>query len=220
MSSDENSKSKEDARIEAAIQKKKRAQRPFPACPFEEALEFATVILEYGSGQPVRRVSLFDHLGKSPDSGGSRQLITNANKYGLTKGGYQADMLELTPDGSRAVDEEIGKRELVKARIKLAIEDIEPFSKLYARFAGNKLPAKAALIDAIKEFEVPEELAEEAVDTFIVNLRFIGLLQTLSGAERIVTVDHLLDTLPSKTLAVEVTLPKRPSGQLVTLAGC
>src|SRR5690606_3234995 len=40
-------------------------------------------------------------------------------------------------------------------------------------------------------------LAEEAVDTFIVNLRFVGLLQTLSGAERIVTVEHLLDSLPS-----------------------
>lgn len=217
MSADEKTKPSEEARIEAAIQKKKRAQRPFPACPFEEALEFATAILEYGSGQPVRRVSLFDHLGKSPDSGGSRQLITNANKYGLTKGGYQADILELTPDGARAVDEEIGKRELVKARVKLAIEDIEPFNKLYARFAGNKLPAKAALIDAIKEFEVPEELAEEAVDTFIVNLRFLGLLQTLSGAERIVTVNHLLDTLPAKTLAVEVAVQKRPSGQLVTL---
>jgi hypothetical protein len=217
MSRDEKGKITEEARIEAAIQKKKRAQRPFPACAFEEALEFATAILEYGSGQPVRRVSLFDHLGKSPDSGGSRQLITNANKYGLTKGGYQADLLELTPDGARAVDMEIGKRELTKARIKLAIEDIDPFNKLYTRFAGNKLPAKAALIDAIKEFEVAEELSEEAVDTFIVNLRFIGLLQTLSGAERIVTIDHLLDTLPAKTLATEVALPKRPSGQLVTL---
>jgi hypothetical protein len=217
MSLDEKGKTTEETKIEAAIQKKKRAQRPFPACSFEEALEFATAILEYGSGQPVRRVSLFDHLGKSPDSGGSRQLITNANKYGLTKGGYQAELLELTPDGARAVDVEVGNRELTKARIKLAIEDIEPFNKLYARFAGNKLPAKAALIDAINEFEVAEELAEEAVDTFIVNLRFLGLLQTLSGAERIVTADHLLDTLPAKSRAVEVAPVKRPAGQLVTL---
>jgi hypothetical protein len=62
---------------------------------------------------------------------------------------------------------------------------------------GNKLPATAALVDAAKELDVAPEVAEEAVDTFIVNLRSAGLLQTLSGAERIVTVSHRLDSLPA-----------------------
>ena len=31
----------------------------------------------------------------------------------------------------------------------------------------------------------------------MVNLRFVGLLQTLSGAERVVTRDHLFDSLMS-----------------------
>lgn len=184
-----------NARVEAAV-KKKRAQRPFPACSFEEALEFARALFEYGSGKPVRRLSLFDHLQKSPESGPSRQLIVNASKYELIKGSYAAEQIELTPDGLKSVDDEMPKREQTKARIQLAIQQIEPFSKLYERFSGNKLPARAALIDAIKEFDVPAELAEEAVDTFVVNLRFLGLLQTLSGAERIISIDHLLDTLP------------------------
>lgn len=183
-------------RVEEAV-KKKRAQRPFPACAFEEALEFAKALHTYGSGKPARRLSFFDHLGKAPDSGPSRQLIANANRYGLIKGNYSSDQLELTPDGERSVDEEAPKRERAKSWIKLAIVDIEPFKKLYERFSGAKLPARAALIDAIEEFEVPADLAEEAVDTFVVNLRFAGLLQTLSGAERIVTVDHLLDSLPA-----------------------
>lgn len=188
------------SRVEQAVaERKKRSQRPFPASPFEEALEFAQAVLKFGGGQPVRRLSLFDSLGKSPESGHSRQLIINANKYGLIEGGYQAEQLKLTQDGSRATDEEIPLRERVKARIKLAIQDIPPFSALYDRMVGGKLPARAALIDAAHEFGVPTELAEEAVDTFIVNLRFVGLLQTLSGAERIVTVDHLLDSLPSSS---------------------
>jgi hypothetical protein len=124
----------------------------------------------------------------------------NANKYGLIKGSYNAEQLELTADGARSVDEEIPKREQMKARINLAINGIEPFQRLYDRFASSKLPARAALVDAIKEFEIPQEFAEEAVDTFVVNLQFVGLLQTLSGAERIVTIDHLLDTLPSSSL--------------------
>src|SRR5579884_3035619 len=72
----------------------KRAARPFPASSFEEALQLAKAAFDYGSGKPVRRLSLFDHLGKSPESGPSRQWITNANKYGLIEGGYQADQLE------------------------------------------------------------------------------------------------------------------------------
>ena len=209
-----------NSRVEEAV-KRKRSQRPFPACAFEEALGFARALHEYGSGKSVRRLSLFDHLGKAPESGPSRQLIGNANKYGLVKGSASAEQLELTPDGARSVDEEAPKREQAKSWIKLAVDDIEPFRKLYERFSGAKLPARAALIDAIKEFEVTEDLAEEEVDTFVVNLRFIGLLQTLSGAERIVSVDHLLDALPptssaQRSAAISTPVGAKATGALVT----
>lgn len=199
--------------------RKKRAVRPFPACSFKEALEFASSIFEYGSGQAVRRLSLFDHLGKSPDSSTSRMLITNSGKYGLTKGGYQAEHIELTSEGIRAVDDELPQREVYKARIKLGIQDIEPFFKLFEKFSGNKLPAKTALIDAIKEFEVDESFADEAVDTFIVNLRDLNLLQTLSGSERIVTIEHLLDSLPATSSGIksEFSPPDtNKQGQMIT----
>jgi len=74
--------------------------------------------------------------------------------------------------------------------------DIAPFADVYGRFVNAKLPARAALIDSFREAGVGGEYLEEAVDTFIVNLKYVGLLQTLSGAERVVTVEHLLDTLP------------------------
>ncbi len=204
----------EAERIEKAKQRKARKQRPFPACSFTEAMELAQSVLEYGSGQAVRRISVFDHIGKSPESGPSRQWITNANKYGLIKGGYQAEHLELTPDGAKAVDDELSKREQTKARIKLAIEDIPIFKGLFERFSGNKLPARAALVDAAKDLDISEDFAEEAVDTFIVNIRDLGLLQTLSGAERIISVDHLLDTLPTSQQT-----PRTPSTQTHTHTG-
>ena len=176
---------------------RKRVSRNFPASSFEEALEFAKAIFRIGSGNPVRRLTLFNELGKSPENGASRQIITNAGKYGLVLGGYQAEQLELTPDGLRALDEDRPARECARARIKLAVEDIPIFQGLYERFVGNKLPARAVLIDAAKELGVSTDAQEEAVDTFIVNLRFTGLLQTLSGADRIVSIDHLLDSVPA-----------------------
>jgi hypothetical protein len=176
--------------------KRTRRQRPFPASSFEEALELANGIQKYSSGQPIRRLTLFDQLGKSPESGLSRQLITNSGEYGLTKGGYSAEQLELTPEGRKATDPDIPERERARARIELAIKGIPPFKTLYERFCGNKLPSKSVLVDAIKEFDVPDEFAEEAVDTFIVNLQFVGLLQTISGADRILSSEHYLDNLP------------------------
>ncbi|WP_396616027.1 hypothetical protein ACHZ97_18340 [Lysobacter soli] len=204
---DDSSKTSVEERVSNAVEAKRtRKTRPFPACSFEEALEFARSAFNFASGQPVRRLSLFDHIGKSSESGASRQVVTNCNKYGLLEGGYTAEFLKITQDGARAVDDEIPKREQTKARVKLAIQEIPVFDALYNKFVNNKLPPRAALIDAAKDAGTPPDLAEEAVDTFTVNLRFVGLLQTLSGAERIVTLDHLLDTLPASS-----KLPSAPS---------
>lgn len=181
--------------------KKKRSQRSFPASTFEEPLEFAKAVLRIGSGQPVKRLTLFDQLGKSPESGGSRPLITNSGKYGLTKGGVQADNIELTSEGQKAVDEQVAPREQSRVRAQLAIINIEPFQKLNEKFVGNKLPAHAILIDAAKDAGIEAEHAQEAVDTFVVNLRFVGLLRTLSGAERIISLDMLLGDLPAAPIA-------------------
>jgi hypothetical protein len=82
---------------------RKRVSRSFPASSFEETLEFAKAIFRVGSGNPVRRLTLFNEIGKSPESGPSRQLITNASKYELIKGNYKSEQLELTPDGLRAI---------------------------------------------------------------------------------------------------------------------
>jgi hypothetical protein len=205
----ENDQSKEGAvssKVEAAL-KKKRSQRSFPASTFDEPLDFAKAVYRIGSGQPVKRLTLFDQLGKSPESGGSRQLIINSGKYGLTRGGVQAENIELTPEGQTAVDEQVTSREQARVRAELAITRIEPFQRLYEKFVGNKLPAHAVIIDAAKDAGIEPEHAAEAVDTFIVNLRFVGLLRTLSGAERIISFDMMLSELPAAALA-----PSTPAG--------
>jgi hypothetical protein len=74
------------ARAEGA-KKPRRTRRTtlFPASSFEEALTIPNAIQKHASGDKVRRLTLFDQMGKSPDSGASRQLIVNSIKYGLTR---------------------------------------------------------------------------------------------------------------------------------------
>lgn len=88
-----------NAAPEEAKKRRTRIVRTFPASSFMEALPLAEPIQRFGSGQKIRRLTLFENLGRSPDSGSSRQLITNSAQYGLTKGSYNAEYLELTDDG-------------------------------------------------------------------------------------------------------------------------
>jgi hypothetical protein len=84
----------------------KRRARKFPALTFAEALGFAEAIQQHAAGQRVRRLTLFEKLQKEPDSKESRTLITASGQYGLTKGSYKAEYLELTPTGAAATGED------------------------------------------------------------------------------------------------------------------
>jgi hypothetical protein len=98
------------------------ASKAFPASSFQEALTIADAIQAYSGGSgKIRRLTLFDALKKSPDSGPSRQLVTNSARYGLTTGSYKAEHLELTSKGNLATNVEGDPKEKLKARFELAI---------------------------------------------------------------------------------------------------
>jgi len=109
-----------------------RQQRPFPAVSFEDTAILAQEVQRLAGGQTrIRRLTLFEGLNRSPDSGLARQQIVNSNRYGLTKGNYKAEFLELTPKGAVATNADAPPRERTRARFELAIADVAPFNALY-----------------------------------------------------------------------------------------
>lgn len=61
------------------------------------------------------------------------------------------------------------------------------------------------MIDALRESEPDEGSLSECVDTFIINATFLGLLRTIAGSERLLTLEHALEELDG------VSIPLRPS---------
>ncbi len=186
----------EPAAVEPEKVKKLRgraAAKPFPAQSFEEAMQLALAIQKSAGSNSVRRLTIFNSMGKSPESGASRTLIIAAGRYGLTSGGVQSEYLQLTPEGDVATSEDVSERERTRARIKLAVTTVDVFKLLYDQFSGQKLPSTPILEDQAVTFGVPDHLKKECVETWLVNLRFVGLLNVLSGAERILTVEHALE---------------------------
>lgn len=94
----------------------KRNIKSIPSMTFEDTIQLAIGIWECASGQKVRKLTLFDHLHKSPDSGPSRTLITSSSKYGITAGGYQAEYIELTTTGGIASNPDSNQVESTNAK--------------------------------------------------------------------------------------------------------
>ncbi|MFE9919824.1 hypothetical protein ACFYPG_32175 [Micromonospora sp. NPDC005553] len=197
----------------SAEPKKTRRTPLFPAATFEDALDLAKAIYEYGAGKPVRRLTLFDSLGKSPDSGPTRQLVTNSAKYHLTTGGYSAEHLSLTEDGLLAVADDVTPSTKARARFKLAIEQIEVFNTLFQTYNGNRLPAQAVLMDKARDLGVPDDDLTKCIETFTVNMKFTGVLRSISGAERVLSIDTVLDDFLPRTNNASLlqTIPALPN---------
>ncbi|MBN8632961.1 MAG: hypothetical protein J0L76_19170 [Rhodobacterales bacterium] len=200
--------------------KKERAVRSFPSAPFSESLAFTKKVSEIGGGVQVRRLTLFNELGKSPTSSASQSLLSNSFKYGLTKGSYKSEFIELTDIGAKCVADN-DTRQRAKAQIDAAVFSIELFKDLYEQLIELKLPSPSVISDKCVELGVHKDLAREAVDTFIVNLRDVGLLQTIAGAERIVSVAHRLDEVKELKTAQNSSLGESagvPSANIITSA--
>jgi len=111
----------------------------------------------------------------------------------VTIGSYAAEFLELTPDGLQAVADNVSAATRTRARFKLAIASVEVFKTLYDTYLGNRLPAQAVLMDKAREAGIPEEDLTECVETFTLNTKFVGVLRSISGAERLLSIDAVID---------------------------
>ncbi|MFE6734359.1 hypothetical protein [Microbacterium sp. NPDC057650] len=190
---DDDETGEDAAPSEGGITRRTRRTTLFPAGTLEEALGLAEAIIQAAPAGSIRRLTLLDQLGRSPSSGTTRQWITNSNKYGLTTGNYNAETLALTVLGRKAVDETDTLAARTRARFQAGIDGVEVFKRLYETNLGNRLPLQAVLMDQAKEFGIPDADLTECIETFTVNAKFVGVLRTLSGAERLVTLDALVD---------------------------
>ena len=173
--------------------RKKRTQRPYPASSFEDALELANQIQKIAAGEKVRRLTLCQKMEKSPTSSTVQMLITNSSKYGITKGSYVAEWLELTPDGKLASAPDGSAKERLRARFRLAIEGIPPFKALYDEYKGKRLPSHEVIGDFLQSAVNNVGDLSECIDTFIVNAKFLGLLQTIAGSEMLLPIEQVVD---------------------------
>ncbi len=193
--SDELSIAERQETISGKKQKRTRTARVFPALSYEDSLSIGEAIWKYASGQKIRRLTLFSQIGKAPESGPSRTLITAANKYGIIIGSTTSEYIELTEKGSIATSEESTPSEKTQAHFELAIRGNDYLYSLYEQYKGVKVPSRQVLMDSLQEQGLDSENQQKCVDLFLVNAKYIGLIKVVSGSERVISIEQLLTDL-------------------------
>ncbi|HNO77887.1 MAG TPA: hypothetical protein PKN33_07480 [Phycisphaerae bacterium] len=192
-----------------------RTVRPYPASSFKDALQLGEAIMKYAAGDKVRRLTLLHEMNKSPTSSVTQMMITNSGKYGITKGSYVAESLELTKSGRDVVDPSKPKSVQLRASFELAINGVAPFKTLYESYVGKGLPERSVMKDVLtySKIEVPD--LDECIDTFTVNLQDLNLLRTIGGAETLIPIEQAIDELPEVSQS-PIARSALPSGDLET----
>lgn len=189
---DEQVEKKNNEQVQTNSSDDKGSRNAFPRLSLKKVLDLPKMIFELGEGDPVPRLVVFDKLGKSAGSGPSRMIITTANAYGLTTGGYQAERLGITDTGKAIVTSKNGP--LTQDVMRVLFSN-SLFEKFYDKYKGKSIPSEPIAIDALKQLGgLNDKDAKAALEVFSDNLSEYGFIKEFSGKPTIVTQDMLTVT--------------------------
>ena len=184
----------EHAEAQSSTSRRRRSgAKPYPTLKFEDVVVLAKTISDQGVSERMRRLSLFERLERSPDSGHSRMLVSGSSKYGLTTGSYQAEHLVLTEDGKAIAGQAPNLAGVRQLAFGCAIERFLPFKKLYDKLKNQRIPADDILHDELAQVGIQPEDVSVVGEVFIANARYIGLIRNYQGTDRLVPIEQVLE---------------------------
>ncbi len=187
-------------------------------------------IMELAVDGEIQRLTLFDHIGRAPDSGSSNTWVAGSARYGLTAAGDTVGSLSVTGEGRAALGEGISPRDTTAKHFQLAIAKIECFNSLYERIKTHRLPVESVLGDELGKLGVADIDRRKASEIFIANLRFLDLITEITGSEHVRTIEEVLAETPENTAInieeagrsddpIDVSLPSATPAEPTTNSG-
>ena len=187
--------------------RRRRSTRQYPVLKFEDVLLLPQTILDHGANGQLRRLTVFDRLERSPDSGTSRQLVTTCSRYGLTSGGYTAEYVTITEVGKRVLETTLSEKAVLSAKFECAIEKFDVFRQVYENLVSQRMPANDVLTDIFRQVGLSDGDRQPAADIFVANLKYLGLVRQISGTERVISLDQRLEEMSTSSGASQQETP-------------
>jgi len=155
------------------------SQAEVPAHSLVQALKIPQAIADNYGKNPTKPLRVAEAMGLTPTSGHFRMLCGAAIAYGLTDGGYNSEVITITPLGRRIVaptkegDDLAAKKEaLLRPRV---VRDF------LTRYNESRLPGPQIARNVLEEMGVPTERADEVFNLIVEGARSLGMLIDLKG---------------------------------------
>jgi predicted nucleotide-binding protein len=143
----------------------------------EKALKIATAIGENYGYKPSSPLQVAKALEISPTTGYFKMLTGASIAYGLTAGGYNAEVISITPLGLRIVrptaegDDLLAKREAVlKPRV---------IREFLTKYNNAPVPKEGIGQNVLLEMGVPQDRNAEVLKLILESAEAVGFLQTI-----------------------------------------
>ena len=155
------------------------SQTDVPAYGLETALKVAQAIADHYGKAPTKPLRVAQALNTQPLSSNFRMVCGASIAYGLTDGGYNSELIALTPLGRRIVaptkegDDLAAKREaLLRPRV---VRDF------LTRYNESRLPSEAIAANVLEEMGVPSDRAVEVYNFIVESAREMGYIREVKG---------------------------------------
>ncbi|HVZ82637.1 MAG TPA: TIR domain-containing protein [Terracidiphilus sp.] len=169
---------------EDAPKRAKISQADIPAYSLAEAIKVPRAIAENYGRKPTAPLKVAKGMNVQPNSSSFRMVTGAAMAYGLTKGGPNAPLIEITPLGLRVLkptkegDDLAAKREaILKPRV---------IGKFLTQYDNSPVPRRDIAINVLStDMDVPEERAAAVFDMIMEGARAVGFVQKIKDKEYI-----------------------------------
>jgi predicted nucleotide-binding protein len=171
--------SKQGAPAAKSVEKSRSymSQEDVPAFQFDEAMLIARAIFENYGGGPSTPLDVAVALEMQTFSSKFKMLCGSSIAYGLTTGGYNAQMISATPLAKRIFeplldgDDLVAKREAVlKPRI---------IREFLSKYSGSQLPREDIGHNVLKSMKVPPDRAKPVWDMIMATAEKVGFIRLI-----------------------------------------
>lgn len=173
----------ENPKEEKQKNKKYISQSDVPAYSLKHALKVIQAINDNYGKDPTKPLRVAEAMGVQPGTGPFRMVCGTSIAYGLTEGGYNADLITITPLGRRIVsptkegDDLCAKREaILKPRV---------LNDFFSKYNNEKLPTENIACNVLEEMGVPKDRTKKVLDLILENAEYVGFLKDINGKKYI-----------------------------------
>ena len=142
------------------------SQADVPAWSLDQAIRIPRAIADEHAGRPTRPIDVAHAMNVQPSTGGFRTLCGAAIAYGLTDGGYNADIISITDLGKRIITRPIDDPDGLTARREATLKP-RVVREFLTKYDGSKMPREDVALNVLAGLGVPADSTKRAFDLVV-----------------------------------------------------